>query len=351
MAGAVIAEQRRQPLGEPNRGAMLGLRLAGLLGALSLTPLVGFSQPGGADAAPVPQTPLTWAYPLNTPGVAALPDSGEPLSVPGSDRTFTRSEVRNLYRPPDWHPGDHPEMPEIVAQGREPGVYACGFCHLPSGQGRPENASLAGLPVPYIVQQMADYRSGLRRSSEPQMGPPAAMLAIGLNATESEVESAAAYFSSLDRGKWIRVVETDVVPETQVMGWMYVARPGGGTEPIGRRILEMPEDLERTELRDSRSGFVAYVPPGSLARGAALVATGADDRSVPCGTCHGTDLRGLGPVPPLAGRSPSYIARQLYDFKLGNRNGSWAPLMREAVAQLTLDDMLAIAAYAASLDP
>ena len=77
----------------------------------------------------------------------------------------------------------------------------------------------------------------------------------------------------------------------------------------------MPEDLSRTELRDGTSGFVAYVPVGSIAAGEALVKTGGNGRTQACGVCHGPDLKGLGPVPPLAGRSPSYTVRQLFDFQ------------------------------------
>lgn len=300
---------------------------------------------------PVPQTPLPWAYALNSPGAVAEPDDGQPKHVPGSQQEFYLSEIQNLYSPPDWHPADHPAMPAIVAQGRNPGVFACAYCHLPNGQGRPENTSLAGLPAEYIVQQMADYRAGLRRSSEPQMVPASAMLAIGLNATESEVLAAAEYFSSLTPQPWIRVIETDTVPETSVAGWMYVAVEGGGVEPIGQRIIEMPVDLERTELRDSRSGFIAYAPTGSIERGKVLVTTGGDGKAPPCGFCHGNDLRGLGPVPALAGRSPSYLVRQLYDLQAGTRKGLWSGLMQEAVAQLSLEDFVAIGAYAASLDP
>ncbi|MES2626008.1 MAG: cytochrome C-binding protein [Pseudomonadota bacterium] len=303
-----------------------------------------------APAPPQPQTPLPWAYALNTPGLPALVEDGQPKHVPDSELAFTFTQPRSLYTPPDWHPADHPEMPTIVAAGRNPGVFACAYCHLPNGQGRPENASLVGLPAEYIMQQMADYRAGLRTSSEPQMGPPSNMKAVGLNATPEEVAAAATYFASMKPRKWIRVVETDSVPETVVSGWMYIEKEGGGMEPIGNRILEMPEDLERTELRDSHSGFIAYVPTGSIAKGEQLAA-GVEGKTRPCAFCHGADLKGLGPVPSLAGRSPSYIARQLYDLQSGNRKGLWSPLMAEVVANLTPDDILNIAAFTASLEP
>jgi cytochrome c553 len=177
------------------------------------------------------------------------------------------------------------------------------------------------------------------------------MLAIGATATTTEVAAAAAYFSSLTPRRWIRVVETDTVPETKVVGWMYTVIEGGRSEPIGQRIIEIPEDLERTELRDSRSGFIAYVPTGSINKGKELVRTGGDGKTQPCGVCHGDNLRGLGPVPPLAGRSPSYLVRQLYDFQTGARKGEWSPLMQAAVAKLSVADFISLAAYAASLEP
>ncbi len=298
--------------------------------------------------APEPQTPLTWAYALNTPGIVAEVPEG-PQHVPGSDLAFTFANPRNLYEPPDWHPGDHPPAPPIVATGRNPGVFPCSYCHLPNGQGRPENASLTGLNADYIVQQLRDYRAGLRTSAEPQHGPANNMKAIGVNVTAEEVADAAVYFASLKPVKWIRVVETDTVPETVVSGWMYIEKEGGGMEAIGNRILEMPEDLERTELRDARSGFIAYVPTGSVAKGK-LLAESSNGRT-PCGACHGADLKGLGPVPGLAGRSPSYLGRQLYDLQSGNRKGLWSPLMADVVKDLTTEDIVNLTAYIASLEP
>jgi cytochrome c553 len=132
---------------------------------------------------------------------------------------------------------------------------------------------------------------------------------------------------------------------------MLVPDGSGESEPIGNRVIEMPEDVARTELRDSRSGFIAYVPPGSLALGQALVTTGGSGRTVPCAICHGTDLKGLGPVPALAGRSPSYLFRQLYDIRHGNRAASWTALMQPVVAGLSEEEMVAIVAYAASRTP
>ena len=122
----------------------------------------------------------------------------------------------------------------------------------------------------------------------------------------------------------------------------------------------MPENLERTELRDSQSGFVAYVPPGSLKKGEELVTTGGDKvvagriaagRTIRCEICHGRELKGLGAVPGIAGRSPSYTARQLYDMQHGARTGLGAELMKAVVVNLSDEDILSIAAYTASRVP
>jgi len=291
------------------------------------------------------QTPPPWAYTVNpppAPGAKPAPPDPWPQQVPGSAVSLTIAQTRDAYNPPDWHPDAHPPMPASVSHGRPKEMRACGFCHLVNGQGRPENASLAGLPAAYIVQQMADFKSGDRKSAEPRMGPPNAMIQDAKAATDDEIKTAAAYFSSFPFRKWIRIVEAKEVPKTRIAGSMHVPT-NDGTEPLGQRIIELPGDLRRTELRDASSGFVAYVPAGSIAKGAALVRT--------CGTCHGADLKGLGPVPPLAGRSPSYTVRQLFDLQQGVRQGPWSALMKSAVEKLSLDDMIAIAAYTASREP
>jgi cytochrome c553 len=305
----------------------------------------------GAIFAATMTTPPPWAFPVNPPAAPPRNTDTSPKHVPGSSVALTVDQTRDGYNVPDWHPDGHPPMPEIVAHGRKPEVRACGYCHLPNGFGRPENATIAGLPPDYIAQQIADFRSGARISSEPKMGPPVAMVAIAKAVPDPDVRVAAAYFSSLHLKSWIRVVETETVPKTHVSGSMLVPDATGGTEPIGERIIETPENLDRTELRDAASGFIAYAPVGSVDKGAALVTRGAAGKTTACGVCHGQDLRGLGPVPPIAGRSPSYVVRQLVDFQNGTRNGRWSALMKPVVAKLTVSDMVSIAAYTASRTP
>ena len=309
-------------------------------------PLAGLLLAGGALAqgAPLPW----WAYPVTDKKFPA-PDPAEVGRLPGTKVTFTKAGVNDRFNAPDWYPASHPKMPDIVAHGRKPGVFACGYCHLPNGQGRPENASVAGQPAAYIVQQVADMRSGARKSSSDKMGSINAMLAVAKASNDAEVKIAAEYFSKLKYQKWIRVVETDRVPKIAVGDRNMLNVVSNAKEPIGKRILEVPENLERTEWRDSKSGFIAYVPKGSIARGKKLVESGAG--AFPCAACHGPDYKGNGAVPALAGRSPAQIVRQLYDFKAGARNGPGAAMMKPEVANMTDDMRIDIAAYFASLEP
>jgi cytochrome c553 len=242
-------------------------------------------------------------------------------------------------------------MPDVVAHGRRPDVRACSLCHYPNGKGRPENAGVAGLPTVYFIQQMADFRNGNRKSAEPRKANTNTMITIAKGMTEDEIKAAAEYFGSMKWTPWIRVVESSTVPKTRINGGMFLTLEGSEKEPLGQRIVETPENAEGTEvLRDARSGFIAYVPVGSIKKGEALVTKGAG-KTTQCGVCHGADLKGLGPVPGIAGRSPSYLVRQLYDMQQGARKGIWSDLMKPVVAKLTEDDLVSIAAYTSSRTP
>jgi cytochrome c553 len=295
--------------------------------------------------------PPTWAYPLNNPDYKPPVDDGKPVRVPDSTAGYTWGQLRDRFIAPVWHPGDHLALPDIVAQGRKPGVFACGYCHRADGPGGPENADLAGLPKSYIIQQMADYKSGARGTSVQGRSPSTLMIGLSKPITDVEVEAAATYFSALRPRKRIKVVESDSVPKPYVAGLLWAAVETGEREPIGARIVEIPDDLIQFESRDPRSTFTAYTPIGSLAKGEALVMKGGLGKTTQCTLCHGVDLKGLGPLPSIAGRSPSYMFRQLYDFQHGARTGEWSPLMAAVVANLDEQDLLAIVAYLASRDP
>lgn len=295
---------------------------------------------------PAPRDP-SWAFQVIE---AQLPaETPEPKSIPGSTRKYTPKEIDDLYNPPDWFPDQHPPAPGVVARGR-PGpmpVMACGACHLMSGLGHPESADVSGLTAAYIVQQMMDFRSGARQDFARRMDGFAKAM------TDEEIRQAAEYFSALPRRRFVRVVEAANVPRTFVgQGRMRFIDPKQtGTEPIGNRIITLPESQELARLRDPRSGFVAYVPPGSLSRGQALAERGGNGKTVACTICHGDGLKGLGNVPRLAGVHPIYLMRQLIHFKEGTRKGPDAALMTKPVAPLTERDMIDLAAYAGSLSP
>ncbi len=321
----------------------------------------GSPQPTAAAAAATAGKPpalveqLAWAYAI-TPGPAAPApaDDGTKLTLPGADKSFTLDQIRNRMGPADWFPGDHPSMPSVVAIGREQaGIWACSLCHYPTGKGRPENAGIAGLNRDYFIQQLHDFKAGVRQSADARKPNTPIMAGFGVQMTEDEIRQSADYFSALKWTPWIEVVESDTAPKTQPSGGMWLRLEGAdaGTEPLGQRIIETPKNTEYTEkLRNPHSGFTAYVPKGSIAKGEAL-ATKASTKTTQCTICHGSDLGGLAVVPTLRGRSPSYIARQLADLKLGTRHGLWAPLMAPVVANLTADDILNLAAYLSSLPP
>lgn len=322
---------------------LIGSLAAGVTLLAQGPPPWAYGTPGTAPATP----PAAAAAAPAAPAAQAPPDTTL-RKLAGSSREFTRAQISDGFAPADWFPEDHPQMPEIVARGKRPDARACALCHYPNGKGRPENAGVSGLPVDYFIQQMNDFRTGLRKSAEPRKSNTNAMIAIAKAMTEEEIKAAAEYFGAMKWTPWIRVVESDTVPKTRIAGGMFIALAGDEKEPLGKRIIEMPEKTENTEiLRDPRSGFVAYVPVGSIKKGETLATTGAGQ----CAACHGADLKGLGPVPGIAGRSPSYLVRQMYDMQQGARKGRWTELMMPVVSKLSEEDMLNIAAYTASRVP
>ncbi|HWV92729.1 MAG TPA: c-type cytochrome [Vicinamibacterales bacterium] len=299
------------------------------------------SAPASALPSP-PQREPAWAFPVQAGSLPA--EAPEAKSVEGSTKKYTPQEIDNLLSPPDWFPEAHKPAPGIVQKGHG-AALACGSCHLMSGLGHPESADLTGFTADYIVQQMLDFKNGTRKDY-------ARMNGISKEVSDQESREAAEWFASLSRKKWSRVVEAAMVPKTFVgQGRMRFADPKGGMEPIGNRIITVPEDQEKARMRDPRSGFVSYAPPGSINKGKALAETGGRNKTIACTICHGDGMKGLANVPRIAGLHPIYVARQLHLFKDGDRNGPDAALMKKPVMQLTNDDILNISAYVGSLSP
>jgi cytochrome c553 len=319
------------------------LRIAVFVSALAPL-LIARSLNAQQEALTVPPGLPDWAF--------NIPDKVQPagvrpegiVKVPGSTKQYEAARIAGNANPPDWFPDEHPPAPKAVTGGD--GIrFACGSCHLMSGQSHAEAADIAGMPAAYLIRQMAYYKAGTRKD-DARMGP------IAKATSEEDVRQAAEYFASLKPKPWVKIIETATPPKTFIAtaGRHRVLHPDGGTEPIGHRILAIPEDPFRTEIRDPHSGFIAYVPPGSIAKGEALVKTGAG-KTVQCAACHGENLRGKGDVPRLAGQHPLHIARQLFDIRHGSSAGDAVAAMKPVVANLTEDDIIAISAYLSSLSP
>ncbi|HTT05656.1 MAG TPA: c-type cytochrome [Steroidobacteraceae bacterium] len=316
--------------------------------AVALAAGVVLQWPGSTLGASRPD----WAYPQVSPARPAPVRADRPESVPGSRLHFTQAQIDDLSNTVDWFPERHPAIPGVVLHGRGP-VLACAACHLTSGMGHPESARLAGLPAQYIERQLREFKDGDRRDN-------ARMSAIGGALAPTDAHAAAEWFAELRPHPWFRVVETRRVPRSYVdRGRMRLPLPGGGSEPLGARIVELPQDATRTLRRDPNSGFITYVPPGSVARGRILASTGGG-KTVACTSCHGADLRGRSAipnqgihesVPGIAGSSALYLARQLYSFQIGTRAGAMAAVMKPIAATLSDEDLIDLAAYAASLPP
>jgi cytochrome c553 len=334
---------------------------------------VDAATPAIKPGAPIPLP--EWLFPVDPKSLERNPkpvklDDVEQLDIPDSDQKFTQARINDPFNAPDWRPKDHIPMPDIVAKGRKPAVMACAYCHTPTGQGRPENSALAGLPEAYIQEQLHDLRSGARKPTGPEEYLPTwTMLRIAKAMTDAEIDESARYFSQQKLKRRVYVVESLRIPRAERAAWIY--EEVGGTEDLEQRLLEVTNELVRHERRDDRLEYMAYVPPGSINRGKRLATTGkspigpsefdkkkrteivaeTEERTQVCSTCHGPKLMGTDKIPPIAGRQPTYLLRQLLAFRNGTRTGDAAKQMGPVVEKLTLGEMIDLVAYAGSLYP
>jgi len=252
----------------------------------------------GRAAASFP--PPEWAYPQTPRPFTPDPDEGTPKHLSGSTRAYTYQQIEDSFAPADWYPNEH---------------------------------------------------------------------RIARALTAEEAKAAITYFARLPRTPWIAVIEAEMVPKTRIIeGNLRVPLEPQELEPLGQRIVEVPKFPVRTRAYDAHAPFVAYVPMGSLRRGRALVTSGGavmrgktvvvPGKTAPCTDCHGPNLQGMAhapdtniAVPALSGRSPTYIVRQLYDIQSGARSGPTTEQMKPIAAQLTLQEMIDIAAYIGSKTP
>ncbi len=320
--------------------------------AIAVTGTAWIAAAFGANDANTPLTTgLAWAYPSGSTTAFGSPVGPGPFHMPGSSLTVTRTQMEHAEGPIDWYPEDHLTAPRVVKGPASGKAEPCAECHGFSGAGFPGSADLAGLPAAYIAEQVRAFASGQRRSADPHQPNTAEMIKVAKSVTPRQLQEAAAYFAQLPRAHWLRVVETSTVPKTipDKFGWLDPA-PGGGTEPIGGRIVELSDDLPQSFLGNDHVVLTDYVPPGALSRGRAIVETGGVSGQ-PCTVCHGATLRGGQTAPPLAGRSAAYMARTVWDIRVGARHGpAVTPMLAPSRALSPLDIRDAVA-YLASLAP
>src|SRR5262249_7278160 len=234
-----------------------------------------------------------WPYPKGV-HEPSKPDDGQLFRIPGSTKSYTDTQINRSTSTVDWFPELHPPPPAPVISGKNGAYSARGQCHFIDGRGKPDTADLQGLPVAYFLQQLADMKDDKRHASVVHASL-ADMIPIAKAIDGGDAKLAADYFRSVPAIRSARIIETDTVPITHPGPHNVQLVDGSGAEePIGTRIIEVPEDVQRTLLRDATSGFVAYVPSGSVKRGELLAKTGNAGRTVPCFTCHGDGLKGTG---------------------------------------------------------
>ncbi len=223
----------------------------------------------GQERAPVTRDDVpAWAFPA-------------PMlySVPDSTRKITEVVQYDRTRTVDWYPDEHPAMPDAV-KGRIT-VYACSFCHLPTGGGRAGNGALAGLSANYIREQIANMKSGVR-TYDPRFTTGINMLLVAKMDTQSDIDAAANYYAGLKYRKLLRVVEAVEIPHVTTDA-VYIFDTSGAMEPLGERIIEGPDDKERFRRRDpyitSRSRAALRWPGARRTGRPATPATGQDLRA------------------------------------------------------------------------
>ncbi|WP_322979979.1 c-type cytochrome [Pseudomonas sp. C11] len=173
------------------------------------------------------------------------------------------------------------------AQAGQGKVAVCGACHGVDGNSpAPNFPKLAGQGERYLLKQLHDIKSGNRQVVE--------MTGLLDNLSDQDMADIAAYFSS------------------QKMS-------------------------------------VGAADPKLVKRGEALFRGGKLEEGMPaCTGCHSPNGAGIAAAgfPHLGGQHAQYVAKQLTDFREGNRtNDGDAMIMRSIAAKLSNKDIEAVSSY------
>jgi thiosulfate dehydrogenase len=179
-----------------------------------------------------------------------------------------------------------PPSASDIAQKGPAGLAACSSCHGMHGEGMSATGAprIAGLPAPYLLEQLNDFADGSRQN---------AVMAAVARPLEAAQRAQLAQFYATQRPP---------------------PPPAGGTASADDDTLAQ------------RGRWVQELPA--------------------CVQCHSG--RGVGVFPPLAGQSAAYLSAQLGAFRAGTRQGDRLGLMHGIAAKLSDADIGAVASYFAT---
>ena len=149
--------------------------------------------------------------------------------------------------------------------GPRPGWVGGASWHWPTGKGWPENAPVTGLPAAYFIRKMGCFCSGARVSAAPRKPNTPTMGVLAKAMTDEEIAAAAEYFGARKWTPWTRVIETDLVPKTRIVGNLFVAIEQVKAELIAGVLLSGRKMRSRPRACAIRArGSVADVPVESI---------------------------------------------------------------------------------------
>ena len=197
----------------------------------------------------------------------------------------------------------------------------------------------------------ARLRSGKRKPTGPEAYLPSQnMLKIARAMTDAEIDASAKYFAQ-QKLRAARVRDREPA---------HTARRARGVDLRGsprHRRSRRPAARSHQRTRATRTPRRSPGIHRPMCRPAASTAASASSsramaaRRQPCATCHLANLKGTDKIPPIAGRSPTYLLRQMLAFRNGRRTGEAAQQMKPVVEKLTLNEMIDVVAYLGSLVP